>query len=205
MAQRLWIVFCISFLSLCLLSCSRSPCNPCNPCIIGTPVPPACPNPTVCTVQICKEPIVCTIPERNRRIAYLIQHGVKILHVGETITVVLPSDCVFYPDSANINPCFQELLRIAAEYIFCYEKESVRIAAYTDCQCSSFRNQVLTQAQAQVVAKALWCAGIDARLLYAVGYGSNFPIASNATQVGRAQNRRVEICFRYISPYAPSC
>jgi intracellular multiplication protein IcmN len=163
-----------------------------------------CPNPTVCTVQICKEPIICTIPERNRRIAYLIQHGVKILQVGETITVVLPSDCVFYPDSANINPCFQELLRIVSEYVFCYEKQSVRIAAYTDCSCSAFRNKVLTQAQATIVAKAMWCHGIDTRLLTAVGYGSDFPIASNATQTGRSQNRRIEICFHYIPPF-PGC
>lgn len=203
--HRLWTGFCVIFITLLLSSCSQNACNPCNPCIIGKPVPPACPNSTVCTVQICKEPIICTIPERNRRIAYLTQHGVKILHVGETITVVLPSDYVFYPDSANINPCFQEVLRVVSEYIFCYEKESVRVSAYTDCQCSPFRNEVLTQAQAQIVAKALWCGGIDARLLFAVGHGSNFPIASNATQQGRAQNRRVEICFRYIAPYSPGC
>lgn len=205
MAQYLWKIFCLSLFALILVSCSRSPCNPCNPCIIGKPVPPACPNPVVCTVQICKEPIICTIPERNRRIAYLIKHGVKILQVGETITLVFPADCLFYPDSANINPCFQEVLRVASEFIFCYEKESVRVAAYTDCLCAPLRNQVMTQAQAQIVAKALWCGGIDARLLYAVGYGSNFPIATNATMVGRAQNRRIEICFRYIPPYTPSC
>jgi outer membrane protein OmpA-like peptidoglycan-associated protein len=188
-----------------LAGCGRCTINPCNPCIIGTPVPPVCPNTFACTVQICKEPIICTIPERNRRIAYLIQHGVKILHVGETITVVLPSDKLFYPDSANINPCFKEVLKVASEYIFCFEKMSVRIAAYSDCMCSPLRNSVLTQVQAQTVAKALWCNGVDARLLYAAGYGPSFPIASNSCSLGRAQNRRVEICFRYIPPYTPSC
>src|SRR5262245_34756751 len=105
MLQRLGIFLCvvlsIAFLNSCSCGCNI---NPCNPCIVGQPVPPICPNPTVCTVQLCKEPIVCTIADKNRRIAYLIQHGVKILHVGETITIVLPSDYLFYPNSANINP-----------------------------------------------------------------------------------------------------
>jgi outer membrane protein OmpA-like peptidoglycan-associated protein len=156
-------------------------------------------------VQLCKEPIICTIPERNRRIAYLIQNGVKILHVGETITVVIPADKLFYSNSANLHPCFREVLKVASEYVFCYEKENVRIAAYTDSRCQALRNRVLSQAQAQAIANALGCNGIDARLIYAIGYGSEFPIASNATEIGQAQNRRVEICFRYIPPYITGC
>lgn len=195
-------LFCLMLLTSCQGTCQV---NPCNPCIIGQPVPPCCPNPMVCTVQICKEPIICTIHERNRRIAYLTQHGVKIIHVGETITVVLPSDKLFYPDSANLNPCFVPVLKVTSDFIFCYEKMSVRITAYTDNLCSPYRDQVLTQAQAQTIAKTLWCNGIDARLLFAVGYGPDFPIAANSTCEGRVQNRRVEICFRYIPPYAPGC
>lgn len=206
MHRKCWLLFFALYAALLMLSCS-STCNvnPCNPCIVGEPVPPCCPNPLVCTVQICKEPIICSIPERNRRIAYLITQGVKIIHVGETITLVLPSDKLFYPDSANINPCYLPVLKVVSEYIFCFEKTNVRIAAYTDCKCSPFRNLVLTQAQAQTIAKRLWCNGIDARLLYAAGYGSDCPIASNGTCIGRIQNRRVEICFRYIPPYSPSC
>jgi outer membrane protein OmpA-like peptidoglycan-associated protein len=207
--QRLGLILGIILLTLGLSSCNcgggRSVINTCNPCLVGEPVPPVCPNPLTCKVQLCKEPIICTIPERNRRIAYLIQNGVKILHVGETITVVIPSDRLFYSNSANIHPCFREALKVASEYVFCYEKESVRIAAYTDCRCQALRNTALSQAQAKAVANALWCNGIDARLMYAVGYGPEFPIASNATPTGQAQNRRVEICFRYIPPYISSC
>jgi intracellular multiplication protein IcmN len=205
--QRCLVILLMGLITILLTSCRTcvSNVNPCNPCICGEPVPPICPNPLACTVQICKEPIICTISERNRRIAYLTQHGVKILQVGETITIVLPSDCLFYPDSANINPCFLPILKVASDYIFCFEKMIVRIDAYTDNRGSPFRNCVLTKAQAQVIARALWCNGIDTRLLYAEGYGCDFPIASNLTSQGRAQNRRVEICFRYIPPYAPSC
>jgi flagellar motor protein MotB len=192
------------FLIASLTSCCSTPIT-CNPCIIGTPVPPCCPNPLVCSVQLCKEPIICTIVERNRRIAYLTEHGVKIIQVGETFTIVLPSDHIFYPCSANINPCFIPVLKAVSDLIFCYEKICVKIAAYTDPTASPLRDCVFTQAQAQAIAKVLWCHGIDTRLLTAVGYGSDYPIASNGTSIGRMQNRRVEICFRYIPPYTPDC
>lgn len=205
MLKRVSLSAFLLFITFLLSSCGGHRVNPCNPCIIGEPVPPCCPNPLVCSVQICKEPIICTIPERNRRIAYLTQHGVKIIHVGETMTIVMPSDKVFYPDSANLNPCFIPVLKVVSDLIFCYEKNNVRIGAYTDNLCSPYRNSVLTQAQAQTIAKTLWCNGIDARLLFAVGYGSDFPIASNSCYTGRMQNRRIEICFHYIPPYAGSC
>lgn len=214
-------LFVVTLLLIFLAGCSSCPCcgdgkqvaddcvdtsvNPCNPCIRGTPVPPACPNPQACTVQICKEPIVCTIPERNRRIAYLTAHGVKVIQVGETITLILPSDKVFYPDSANINPCFIPILKVASDYVFCFEKMTVKINAYGDNLCSPYRTLILTQAQAQAIAKTFWCNGIDTRLLVAQGYGCGLPIGANASCAGREQNRRVEICFRYIPPYAPSC
>lgn len=168
-------------------------------------MPPFCPCANVCTVTLCKEPLVCTISENNHRIAYLIQNGVKVFHVGETITLVLPADLVFSPDSSSLNPCYLSVLKAASDLVFCYEKTTVRIAVYSDSLDASCRNKILTQAQAQSVAKLFWCNGIDARLLYAVGYGSACPIASNQTAIGRAQNRRIEICFKYIPPYGPGC
>jgi outer membrane protein OmpA-like peptidoglycan-associated protein len=205
MYRKLCAVVFTLFLTLLLTSCACQR-DPCNPCIIGKPVPPLCPNTSTCAVQICKEPIICTLQERNRRIAYLTEHGVKIIHVGETITVVLPSDKLFHPGSSNLSPCYLPVLRVASDFIFCYEKMTVRVAAYTDGLCSSpRRDSALTQMQAEAVASALWCNGIDARLLCAVGCGSDSPIASNITAQGQLQNRRIEICFRYIPPYAPSC
>jgi OmpA family len=219
---RLWLIVsaCVAIIFLTSCSCCKDFCSsgrgnagcdnaavdPCNPCVIGEIVPPVCcATNNLCCVQLCKEPIVCSITERNKTIAELISHGVKVIQVGESISLVFPSDTVFNPGSANLNSRYTPVLRAASRLIFCYEKMTVRISAYTDCTGSACRNDVLTQMQAQSIAKFLWCHGIDTRLLYAVGFGSRFPIASNATLFGRAQNRRVEICFRYIPPYAPGC
>jgi outer membrane protein OmpA-like peptidoglycan-associated protein len=43
------------------------------------------------------------------------------------------------------------------------------------------------------VADYLGTQGVDARRVSAVGFGPSQPVASNATEAGRAQNRRVEI------------
>lgn len=200
----LCIIFFSVFVAL-LSGCQECETINCNPCIIGKIVPPVCPVQRTCAVELCKEPLQCTIEDRHRTIACLIQQGVKVIQVGETFTIVLPSDLVFNRGSANINPCYLSVLKAVSHLIFCYEKTTVRIAAYTDCSCPPACSTLLTQAQANAVAKNLWCNGIDARLLFAVGYGPRFPIASNNISCVNALNRRIEICFRSIPPYAPDC
>lgn len=191
-------------LALFLNGCGGCEIN-CNPCILGNIVPPVCPAPTTCAVELCKEPLQCTLEDKSHTIAFLIQAGVKVIQVGETFTIVLSSDRVFNPGSANLNPCYLPVLKAVSHLIFCYEKTTVRVAAYSDCGCPAYSSTILTQAQAKAIARNLWCNGIDARLLIATGYGPDSPIATNRTTCGRAQNRRIEICFRFIPPYTPGC
>jgi outer membrane protein OmpA-like peptidoglycan-associated protein len=54
-------------------------------------------------------------------------------------------------------------------------------------------NQVLSKQRADAVALFLRQKGVAAARITAVGYGQSQPIADNATEEGRAQNRRVEI------------
>lgn len=202
---RFLLFLVISCFTLLLNGCTNCDIMNCNPCIIGRIVPPECPRETTCAVELCKEPLQCTVEDRSHTIACLIQAGVKVVQVGETFTIVLSSDKVFNPGSANLNRCYLPVLKAVSHLIFCYEKTSVRVAVYSDCSCPPVCSKILTQAQARAIAKNMWCNGIDTRLLYAVGYGPESPIASNATSCGRALNRRIEICFRYIPPYTPGC
>lgn len=57
-------------------------------------------------------------------------------------------------------------------------------------------NQTLSQNRAQSVVNALVQRGVSAARLSAQGMGASNPIADNATEAGRAQNRRVEIYLR---------
>ncbi|MDR3774003.1 MAG: OmpA family protein, partial [Terracidiphilus sp.] len=54
-------------------------------------------------------------------------------------------------------------------------------------------NQTLSEARAHAVVAWLTQHGIAAARLTAKGYGKTKPVADNATDAGRAKNRRVEI------------
>jgi lipid-binding SYLF domain-containing protein len=69
----------------------------------------------------------------------------------------------------------------------------VRVEGYTDNVGSPDANAKLSEQRADAVKTWLVGHGIDASRLTAKGYGAARPIASNGTDEGRAQNRRVEI------------
>jgi len=67
------------------------------------------------------------------------------------------------------------------------------IEGHTDSTGSAAHNQTLSEKRAQSVRDFLSAAGIDATRLKAAGFGASKPVAGNDTELGRAQNRRVEL------------
>jgi OOP family OmpA-OmpF porin len=72
------------------------------------------------------------------------------------------------------------------------QSAKIEIAGYTDSTGSDETNKELSLARAQQVASYLARAGVDGSRLTAAGYGKDKPVASNDTEEGRAQNRRIE-------------
>lgn len=70
--------------------------------------------------------------------------------------------------------------------------QALRIEGHTDSRGSESANQQLSQKRAEAVKTYLEGRGISTQRLTAKGFGENRPIAENATESGRAQNRRVE-------------
>ena len=70
---------------------------------------------------------------------------------------------------------------------------AIRIEGHTDDMGGDAFNQTLSDKRANAVKARLMSAGIADDRLQAVGKGAVAPIASNATDIGRAQNRRVEL------------
>jgi OOP family OmpA-OmpF porin len=68
----------------------------------------------------------------------------------------------------------------------------VVVGAHTDDRGFAEQNRILTQQRAESVVRYLIGKGVPAERLAAKGYGSERPIDSNATSVGRENNRRVE-------------
>jgi len=67
------------------------------------------------------------------------------------------------------------------------------IEGHTDATATTAHNQTLSEQRAAAVKVQLVAAGVAAQRLTTKGFGASQPVADNATGVGRAQNRRVEL------------
>ena len=75
-----------------------------------------------------------------------------------------------------------------------YPQVHVTVAGYTDSKGTDEYNQGLSERRAKIVYDYLTAHGIAAsRLEGPIGHGKNDPIGDNATDAGRAQNRRTEL------------
>ena len=73
---------------------------------------------------------------------------------------------------------------------------TVEVAGYTDSLGSDQLNQLLSQRRAQSVKQYLeQHFSLPAERLVAKGYGKNRPRATNDTESGRRQNRRIEVAL----------
>jgi OmpA-OmpF porin, OOP family len=99
----------------------------------------------------------------------------------------------FRTGSADIPPESMDILRIAAAAL---NRTSavvrIEVGGHTDNAGDSARNLSLSWARADAVTKALVTAGAPASILTPKGYGGSRPRATNATEYGRFQNRRIE-------------
>ncbi len=99
----------------------------------------------------------------------------------------------FLPDGTNIRrEAYGELNRIAS-VIKSYPGTRWRIEAHMDSAGDEDEIQRISQLRANAVFNYLLEQGISTSRLEAVGVGSQFPIADNATEYGRMRNRRIVI------------
>ncbi len=77
-----------------------------------------------------------------------------------------------------------------------YQRPVVVIAGHTDSSGASIDNEQLSLDRASSVREYLEISGIDLPRLRSLGFGEGVPIASNETEVGKKQNRRVEFSAR---------
>lgn len=98
----------------------------------------------------------------------------------------------FDTDRATIrSESFPRLDRVV-EYMTHRPNVRIRIAGHTDNVGNSRANQRLSERRAQAVRDYLVSKGIDRGRIEAVGFGDQQPVASNDTEEGRQQNRRIE-------------
>ena len=99
----------------------------------------------------------------------------------------------FDTDKATLRSEAQPVLAEVLKLLQTSPELRLAIQGHTDDQGTPAHNQALSEARAQAVVAALTAAGTAASRLTAAGFGQTKPVADNATEAGRAQNRRVEL------------
>ncbi|MBK8346239.1 MAG: DUF937 domain-containing protein [Saprospiraceae bacterium] len=87
----------------------------------------------------------------------------------------------------------KEQLTNVAEILKAFPKVKLKIGGYTDNTGDPKANQKLSTDRAFTVMNELVALGVDKARLSAEGYGDKFPVADNATEEGRQQNRRIAL------------
>jgi len=100
---------------------------------------------------------------------------------------------LFETGSAQLKPESREQLRNVAEIMKAYPNVKVKIGGYTDNVGDPAANLKLSQDRATNVMNELVVLGIASDRLGSEGYGETNPVADNATDAGRQQNRRIAL------------
>lgn len=110
--------------------------------------------------------------------------------VAQVVRVEL--DVKFDFDKSVVKPNSYGDVKNLADFMAQYPATNVEVAGHTDSIGPDAYNQKLSQRRADAVKQVLVKDGVAPSRITAVGYGESRPVADNATEAGRAVNRRVE-------------
>lgn len=119
--------------------------------------------------------------------------GVSVKRVGNDIYLNMPGNLTFATDHAEIRGDFYDVLNSVVLVLNEYDKTLIEITGHTDSTGSDAHNQQLSEARARSVAAYFKAQQVVPERLITEGFGERFPIASNDSEDGRQQNRRVEL------------
>lgn len=115
---------------------------------------------------------------------------------GNLVVSLSGESLKFDTGKAVIKPEGEAVLNKLAAVLVKYPENRIFISGHTDNVGSASLNRTLSQQRADSVKAYLLGRGVPARCIpSAVGYGPDKPVASNATEAGRAANRRVDLAI----------
>lgn len=125
--------------------------------------------------------------------------GVGVTRVSESqILLNFPADLTFDFNRDSVKGQFVPTLQNVGGVLSQYNQTTVDVYGHADSVGSDSYNQDLSERRAMNVASILIGGGVIRQRLQATGFGESRPVASNASDEGRARNRRVEV---YISAF----
>lgn len=121
--------------------------------------------------------------------------GATIARVGEGIVVTFDSGLLYDFDSDAVKSTARSNLQNLASSLDKYPNTIVMLVGHTDSMGDDSYNMTLSQRRARAAANVLAEYGVDRTRLQTQGRGESEPIASNESEAGRSENRRVEVAI----------
>ena len=126
----------------------------------------------------------------------------QVERIGEGILITFDSGILFGFDSSDLRPQAQQNLAALATSLEDIEEDAVlMVVGHTDSTGSAEYNETLSQRRAQAAASYLRQQGMNPVNLETLGLGESEPVASNDTESGQAENRRVEVAVYASEEY----
>ena len=123
--------------------------------------------------------------------------GVEVSRTADNqLKLNIPNDISFDVNSYAIKPQLRGVLDPFAASLRDDPQARILIVGHTDSSGNDAINNPLSVERAQSVRDYLAARGVPVSRVETAGRGKNEPVADNATEAGRAQNRRVEIFLR---------
>ena len=116
---------------------------------------------------------------------------------NHVVRITMTSQTAFETNSAEVKPAFDSTMDKLADVVVRYAKTTLVVVGHTDNVGSDSYNQKLSERRAAAVAQYFESRRVNPVRLSVSGKGESSPVASNASEAGRQQNRRVEI---YVEP-----
>ena len=123
---------------------------------------------------------------------------VKIVNTGSELVVTLPEDITFDTGSAFVRDSLRGDLALLAANINDFPDTTIDVVGHTDNVGAAGFNQKLSTLRAKSVTSILVANGVADSRIRSIGRGEEEPVASNLSEAGRQQNRRVEIIIRPV-------
>jgi len=127
--------------------------------------------------------------------------GATVQRVGEGIAVTFDSGLLFAYDSDVIQSAARANLTELANSLKKYPESQLLIVGHTDDTGSDSYNQGLSQRRSDAAATFLQSQGIARSRIQTSGKGESEPVATNESDAGRQQNRRVEVAIYASEAY----
>ncbi|HMU42920.1 MAG TPA: OmpA family protein [Ignavibacteriaceae bacterium] len=121
--------------------------------------------------------------------------GAEIKRVGEGIKITFDSGILFATNSSTLEPQAKININKLAVILNKYPDTNILVTGHTDFDGTDEYNQALSERRAKSVSDYAMSQGIVSSRFSIIGLGETEPVASNETEDGKRQNRRVEIAI----------